>query len=315
MDKEKIQSAILGFIVGDALGVPFEFQSRTKLKPNPITTMTEGGAWGQPIGTWSDDTSMVLATLESLPFGYDLDDLGQHFDEWYFQKRYTPHGKVFDIGNQTKDGLNKIHKLIKEHRAITPLPAGTDEKKNGNGSLMRILPFGFYLHTYPIEKRWEVINEVSSLTHPHIRSIISCFIYSELVMELLAGGDKWDSYKMMLERVSKFLTGLVPHSELDLFERILKSDIRNLNESEIRSGSYVIHTLEAVLWCFLCQNNYKDAVLTGVNLGEDTDTIGALIGGLAGLTYNDVPVRWVDLLVKKKEILGMIEVFVKTLPR
>ena len=91
MDNEKIQSAVLGFIVGDALGVPIEFQSRTKLKLKPITTMIEGGTWGQPIGTWSDDTSMVLATLESLPFGCDLDDLGQHFDDWYFQKRYTPH--------------------------------------------------------------------------------------------------------------------------------------------------------------------------------------------------------------------------------
>ena len=180
---------------------------------------------------------------------------------------------------------------------------------------MRILPFGFYLHNYPIEKRWEIIDEVSSLTHSHIRSIISCFIYSELVLELMVGDDKLDSYKRMQIRVTNFLIGLVPISELDLFERILKSDIRNLNESGVRSSAYVIDTLEAVLWCFLCQNNYKDAVLTGVNLGEDTDTIGALTGGLSGLTYNDVPARWVDLLVKKKEILGIIEMFVKTLPR
>jgi len=69
MDKEKMQSAILGFIVGDVLGVPFEFQSRAKLKLNPIKTMTEGGSWGQPIGTWSAHTSMVLATMDSLCWG------------------------------------------------------------------------------------------------------------------------------------------------------------------------------------------------------------------------------------------------------
>lgn len=315
MISKKIESSIIGFIVGDALGVPFEFLSRAKLKLKPVTTMTEGGSWDQPLGTWSDDTSMVIATLDSLPFGYSLEDLGQHFDDWLYQKHYTPHGKVFDIGSQTKEGLNRIHKLIKEHRSITPLPPGIDEKNNGNGSLMRILPFGFYLQKFPIEKRWEMINEVSSLTHPHIRSVIGCFIYSELVIELMVGDDKLDSYKRMQDRVSKFLVGIVPLSELDLFERILNSEIRYLTESEIRSSSYVIHTLEAVFWCFLSQNNFKDAVLTGVNLGEDTDTIGALIGGLAGITYNDIPTRWVESLVKKQEILRLIDVFIKTLPR
>ncbi|MEI6061652.1 MAG: ADP-ribosylglycohydrolase family protein [Bacteroidota bacterium] len=72
--------------------------------------------------------------------------------------------------------------------------------------------------------------------------------------------------------------------------------------------------MEAVLWCFLNQDNYSNAVLKGVNLGEDTDTIGALIGGLAGITYKDIPTKWIDLLVKKKEILVLIDVFIKTLP-
>ena len=314
INKEKIKSSIIGFITGDALGVPFEFQSRAKLKLKPVTTMIEGGSWDQPIGTWSDDTSMVLATLDSLPLGFDLNDLGQHFDDWYFQKQYTPHGKVFDIGNQTKAGLNRIHKLISEKLPVTPLPLVTDEEKNGNRSLMRILPFAFYLVNYPIEKRWEVISEVSSLTHPHLRSVISCFIYSELAMELMLGEDKLISFMRMQERVSDFLKGLIPQSELEIFGRILNSDIRNLSESEIQSSVYVIHTLEAVLWCFLNQDNYSDAVLKGVNLGNDTDTIGALIGGLVGITYNDIPTKWVDLLVKKKEILGLIDVFIKTLP-
>jgi ADP-ribosylglycohydrolase len=133
-------------------------------------------------------------------------------------------------------------------------------------------------------------------------------------MELLLGDDKLISYTRMQERVSGFLKGLIPQNELELFGRILKSDIKCLTENEIQSSSYVIHTLEAVLWCFLNQNNYSNAVLTGVNLGEDTDTIGALIGGLAGITYNDIPTKWVDLLVKKQEILRMIDVFIKTLP-
>jgi ADP-ribosylglycohydrolase len=132
-------------------------------------------------------------------------------------------------------------------------------------------------------------------------------------MELLLGDDKLISYTRMQERVSGFLKRLIPQSELEIFGRILNLDIRHFSESEIQSSVYVVHTLEAVLWCFLNQNNYSSAVLTGVNLGEDTDTIGALIGGLAGITYNDIPTKWVDLLVKKKEILSLIDVFIKTL--
>ena len=315
MTSEKIKSSILGFIIGDALGVPFEFQSRPKLKLNPVSKMIEGGTWDQPIGTWSDDTSMLLATLDSLPLGYDLADLAQHFDDWYYQNQYTPHGKVFDIGKQTKEGLIRIHKLISDQRPVTPLPPGIDETKNGNGSLMRILPFGFYLRNHPIEERWRIINEVSSLTHPHIRSVISCFFYSELVMELMAGEEKAISYQKVKDRVSIFLKDKIRPNELVPFGRILGMDISKLSESEIQSGAYVIDTLEAVLWCFFGQNNYKDAVLTGVNLGGDTDTIGALIGGLAGIIYSDIPSKWVDLLAKKKEILGLIDVFIKTLPR
>ena len=309
MDKEKIRSSILGFIIGDALGVPFEFIPRQRMKLKPATNMVGGGSWEQPVGTWSDDTSMVLATLDCLSVRYDLTLLGSNFYQWYYLNEFTPHGKVFDCGIQTKAGIKRIKELIEMNQRVTPLSPNTDEKKNGNGSLMRILTFGFYLLNHPIEERFKIISDVSSLTHPHIRSVICCFIYSELVMKLMAGGEKFDAFKRIQVGVSGFLKDRVPPSELAVFDRIFKSDINKLNESEIKSGTYVVDTLEAVLWCFLRQGNYKDSVLEAVNLGGDTDTVAALVGGLAGIIY-DVPVEWVNLLVKKKELLGQIERFI-----
>jgi len=310
MDKDKVVSSILGFIIGDSLGVPFEFESREKLKMNPVTTMVGGGSWDQPIGTWSDDSSMVLSTIESLSGGYDLNDLGHCFDNWLFKNHFTPHGEVFDCGIQTRESLKRIHNQIIKNQTITPLPPSSDEKQNGNGSLMRILPLGFYLQNHSIEERWEIIYDVSSLTHSHIRSIIGCFIYTELVIDLINGFGKLDSYQRMKERVSGFLTDKVPSHELDLYGRILGSDISTLKESEIRSTPYVVYTLESVLWCFLGQENFKDSVLTGVNLGGDTDTIGGLVGGLSGIVYNDIPKKWIDVLVRKDEILELINKFV-----
>lgn len=313
MDKNKIKSSLLGFIVGDSLGVPYEFLSRETMRKIPATKMVGGGTWDQPVGTWSDDTSMVLCTLDSLSLGYNLSDFGFSFDSWLFWNNNTPHGVVFDCGNQTRQSLSRIHSLISEKKQITPLPPTTDETQNGNGSLMRILPFGFYLQNHPIEERWKIINEVSSITHPHIRSVIGCFIYSELVKDLIMDGDKENSYTKMKEQVSKFLKDRVPQTEIDLYRRILKSNISYLKEDELQATPYVIYTLESVLWCFLGNDNFKESVLTGINLGGDTDTIGALTGGLCGIIYNDIPEEWIDLIVKKDDIINKIDLFLETL--
>jgi ADP-ribosylglycohydrolase len=308
MNTEKIKTSILGFIVGDALGVPYEFTDRNHRKRYPVTKMTDGGIWQQPIGTWSDDSSMLLATVDSLCDGYNLTDLAIRFDSWLYHQQYTPHGEVFDVGAQTHDGLSRIHMLIEVNHVITPMPADVNEYKNGNGSLMRILPFGFYLKNHSIAERWKIINEASSLTHSHIRSVIGCFIYSELVIELISGTDKALAYKNVQDRASVFLKSVASLKEVKLYDRILKMNILDLKEPDIQSTPYVLHTLEAVLWCFLNNGSYEDCVLSGINLGGDTDTIGGLIGGLAGIIYT-VPEIWIQQLARKEEIIDKIDFY------
>lgn len=315
MDKKKIHSSILGFTIGDVLGVPFEFDARETKKSNPVTTMVGGGYWEQPIGTWSDDTSMVLCTMDSLSRGYDISDLGLQFYNWKYKKKFTPHGKVFDCGIQTRQSLKEIYKSIQNNQPITPLPRSDNDRLNGNGALMRILPLGFYLVNHPIEQRWNIIDQVSSLTHSHIRSVIGCFIYTELVIELITGSEKFESYIRVKDRVSEFLMDKVPSLELDLYENILSGSIHQLDESSIKSTPYVVYTLEAVLWSFLRGNSYTESVLMGINLGGDTDTIGSLIGGISGLVYgiNDIPKEWIDQVVKKDKIIEHISRFAESL--
>jgi ADP-ribosylglycohydrolase len=304
-----VKAGIFGVCIGDALGVPVEFRSREQLKRSPVTTMRAFGTHRQPVGTWSDDSSLMFCLADSLCKGYDLEDMSLKFLQWYNAEIWTPHGSVFDIGIATSQAIHRISKG-------TPptLCGGTSEFDNGNGSLMRILPLLFYIKDFPIEKRFDSVKDVSSITHGHIRSALACFIYLELALEILIGKDKWDAYKTMQEKVRNFLdqNPICSQNEMDKFHRILElkvgeydlAPLHILKEEEISSSGYVLHSLEASLWCFLNSESYSEAVLKAVNLGEDTDTTGAITGGIAGIYYGfeNIPEEWIAELVRKKDI-------------
>jgi ADP-ribosylglycohydrolase len=150
------------------------------------------------------------------------------------------------------------------------------------------------------------VREISSLTHRHIRSIVSCFLYLELALLLVRGEGKQAAYQRLCTETGKWLTntGLLGERELKHFERILGGRLGEVKSNDIRSSGYVIHSLEAALWCFLRTDNYEDAVLTAVNLGEDTDTVAAIAGGLAGLAYgwNNIPPDWLAVLARREDI-------------
>jgi ADP-ribosylglycohydrolase len=300
----KIVSTFLGLSIGDALGVPVEFMSRERIAQNPVTTMRGFGTHRQPIGTWSDDSSLAFCLAESLCKGYDLNDISKQFVGWYQKNYWTPHGKVFDIGIATAQAIqNVIH-------GVSPLlSGGNDEYSNGNGSLMRIMPIVFYIDNQLIAKRFEIVANVSSITHRHIRSILACFIYTEYALNLIHGLDKIAAYKAMQITVNNFIKNnkIFKTEEINHFHRILKNDIATYSEDTIQSSGYVVHTLEASLWCFLNTDSFEKSVLKAVNLGIDTDTTGCVTGGLAGLHYGleAIPKDWIAVLVKKDAIISL----------
>ncbi|MFK7031457.1 ADP-ribosylglycohydrolase family protein [Flavobacterium oreochromis] len=305
MKTKLVHSALFGVAVGDALGVPVEFKDRNELARFPVQGMKEYGSHGQPAGTWSDDSSLTFCLADSLCDGYNTNQLAQYFVNWAKGQIWTPRGRVFDIGIATSNAIYRIS------QGIDPiLCGGFNIEDNGNGSLMRILPLVFYVKDKSIDEIYQITKEVSSITHAHFRSVFACFIYLVYALEIIKGSDKEKAYTTMQLIIADFLKEKdFNKNELSLFDRILKQNISSIEETNISSSGYVLHSLEASLWCVLTSNSYKETVLKAVNLGGDTDTTGAIAGGLAGLIYgyDAIPTEWINVLARKTDIENLCE--------
>lgn len=301
-----VEAAMLGSIVGDALGVPVEFTSRQSLRESPVTGMRAYGAHHQPAGTWSDDTSLVLCLAESLAMRrVDYRDQAARFVSWMRDAAWTPHGVVFDIGNATREAISRLA------AGVEPTEAGLKgEYHCGNGSLMRILPVGLYLAFADRRVRAEVAAKCGRLTHGHARCQLACVMFSEIVASLVRGEAIDASIEDGRKILSDHLDNQFPE-ESAAFERLLSPSLRRLDEVDIASSGYVIHCLEASLWCTQRAETFREGVLAAVNLGDDTDTTGAVAGALLGLRFGlvQVPTDWVDSLARVTDVQGQVEQF------
>jgi ADP-ribosylglycohydrolase len=168
----------------------------------------------------------------------------------------------------------------------------------------------------PIDKRFELTNQVSSMTHRHIRSVIACFYYLEFARQILQQRDKSEIYADLQKEITDFLISKkVDNKQISYFDRLLSGNIVDLSEDDVFSDGYVLHTLEASVWCLMTTDNFKDAVLKAVNLGEDTDTTGAVTGGLAGLYYGfeSIPQEWIKQLARSEDIEDLAQQLGKSL--
>ena len=308
MKDNQITGGIFGVVIGDALGVPVEFSSRSERDLDPVIDFRAFGVHYQPEGTWSDDTSLTLALLDSLASGLDYNDIAQKFLSWYRDNKYTATSNVFDIGNATVLAINNIE------QGVDPVNCGgIDEHSNGNGSLMRILPAAFYVFNLPPKTRKKNIFDISSITHAHLRSKIACLLYCEVVRNVLLEQEKEAAVDSAYSQVQDLLDE-IETAEFIHFQKC-RSNIAGLPQEDISSGGYVVHSLEAALWCFLNTTNYKSAVLKAVNLGRDTDTTAAITGGLAGCFYGNegIPDKWRERLQREEYIEQLVWRFINSL--
>ncbi|WP_295155118.1 ADP-ribosylglycohydrolase family protein [uncultured Brachyspira sp.] len=306
----KLKSSILGLSIGDALGVPYEFISRDRMKKYPAFDMIGNGTHNKKAGTWSDDTSLTLCLLDSLNNKeIDYNDIMNKFVLWYDYAYYTADNDTFDIGITTSEAI-----INYKTKNIDAINCGmSDEMSNGNGSLMRILPLSFYIVKYFNGNLFDdniikILYNVSSLTHSHKRSLIACVIYTAIAINLINNIDIENAIKKSLNDSREYYKN---EEELNYFDRIFESNFKNLSENCIESTGYVVHTLEASIWILLNTNNYKASILKAVNLGNDTDTIEAVTGGLAGLYYGieSIPREWIDILLNKDLIISICNKF------
>lgn len=299
--KNDARGAIIGSIVGDALGVPVEFESKEVRDNDPVADMREYGTYKQPKGTWSDDTSMSLCIMENIVEGYNLnpDKLLENWGKWYLDAKWTPYNDVFDIGTSTANALYKYSK--QNHKWYEC--GNEDVHSNGNGSLMRAMPASLYLANFNDQTLMSMASIVSSTTHAHPISRFCC-VYHALMVKSMINGNRLIA--SMNDAHEKLLPAIYLMSKSDRVElrRILEMSILDEDRDNISGSGYVVHSLEAMIWCLHNNVDFKSTVLSAVNLGDDTDTTACIVGGMAGFIYglDDIPTEWIDCLARLDDI-------------
>ena len=312
MVKNVWRDGMLGLITGDALGNPVQFLKREVIRSwGPVETMESGGAYKTPAGTWTDDSSMALATMDSLLLcgEADPDDLMTRFMAWYYNGKYTPFGKSFDKGATCS---RAIVAFSKSHNSATC--GCTGEHSNGNGGLMRILPACIFCTLQGIDpaSAKQTVYMITGLTHNHLRAKMASGLYYHLVRRIiLDDGELNDLLAMGLRDWEQSLSGAEEEAEGIHFERTeeILLGTRQFSEDEIRSTGYVIDSLEAACWALTTTSSLKECLLAAVNLGDDADSVGAIAGGLAGLYYgaDSIPKDWLSVIKRLDWIERMCE--------
>lgn len=301
---------IMGVVTGDALGLPVQFLNRKELMENPLKDMIGYGTFHLPAGSWSDDGSMTLATLASIIYHKDIccEDIMERFLDWYIDGDYTPYGNAFDEGNTC---VSAIFHYRKNRDAATC--GVTGEYANGNGALMRILPACILGYEKVKNGQWteeravSLIHDVSALTHNHLRSKIACGIYYFMVRSILDNeGTLIEKLQAGMDDALVFYRGNPDNEEqLGYYRRLVDlKQFEMTNEADILSSGYVVDTIEAAVWSLLNTDDFAACMLKAANLGDDTDTVAAIAGGLAGLHYGykGIPEEWLCKIQRREWI-------------
>lgn len=278
--------AMLALACGDAIGTSVEFSPRGSFAP--VTGMTGGGPFGLQPGQWTDDTSMALCLAESLVLKgtFAPEDQMARYLNWWQWGYLSSTGTCFDIGGTVRDALARFQETG------NPWSGSTAPDSAGNGSLMRLAPV--VLFAYPdVTAAVAYAADSSRTTHAAPEAVESCQLFAALLCSALAGTPKEAlmgsvAYRPAEPRLREMATGRF----------IAKT------EGQIRGTGYCVESLEAALWCFFNTDSLEEAVLRAVNLGEDADTTGAIVGQLAGAYYGAqaIPPCWLDALAMRGDI-------------
>lgn len=292
--QERIRGGVYGLLIGDAVGVPYEFNSPERLPPYNTIDMVPPESFRSSyptiaVGTWSDDGAQALCLLSSLLHcnGLDCKDLINRFCNWYRMGYLAIDYQVFDIGIQTREALERF---------IQGVPIGkianSGVTSNGNGALMRVLPLALW-HKGTNDDLIEDSFRQSHLTHAHIRSKLCCALYCLWARSLLNGIDVDQAWSNSIEILKhKF------HSEPKLMREI-EEEIDIESTYDIQGSGYVVDCLLSAKYS-LKQSTYQDVIKTAISLGHDTDTTACVAGGLAGIIFGEgaIPNAW------KNQLLG-----------
>jgi ADP-ribosylglycohydrolase len=289
-----LELAVKGFILGDAAGVPYENKKRGTFNCNEF----RNSRWNDshfilPLGTWSDDTSLMLCVLEALNHEKIEKRWVRNSAKFMLFGFYTNHFfKVpYDVGNTCRKGI--LYSLIGKTN-----PKASQISSNGNGGIMRMLPLAF-VKINTTEDLLQLISVFNSNSHGHRISNMGCLIYISILRKLIQGNI---DIPTLLQEINDELK----EYETVEYETILSGKILNLSADSIKSTGYVVDTLEAAIWALANSKNYEETVFNAINLGGDTDTISAIAGSMAALKYKDFNKKWWSKIKRRKFVDGLI---------
>lgn len=288
--RDRALGALIGLAVGDAIGTTVEFEQRGSF--DPITDMIGGGPFNLKPGEWTDDTSMALALGESLIAcgGLDERDLLERFLRWFHDGENSVKGYCFDIGNATAAALRAFFQTGDIHAA------SADARNGGNGSIMRLAPLACRYWNNP-DKLRDAARRQSGTTHPAAEPVDA----SEALAMILANAIQGMPLTDLLNASYGPYTSKV--------QAVVAGSWRGKHRDAIRSSGYVIDTLEAAMWAIGSSGTFEESVLRAVNLGHDSDTVGAVAGQIAGAFYglSGIPERWRKTLAWNDQIEGLAD--------
>lgn len=308
--KNLILTAIMGVAVGDALGLPVQFYSREKCQRLNVTQMLD---WELPKGTFSDDTATTLCTLASLKennWQLNDEDIMKRFVAWLGYGYMTCDDRAIDVGQATRKAIQRYYDGV-------PLEECGCKgfRECGNGSLMRIMPVVFYLLKNRNADVYDAVRRVSSLTHAHEVCVLACYIYVRLCLEIkelrsnndanMSDAQMHEFMSAQLRSICEGAKALFSDEAMKLYERLFDfKSFSNLPMESIKSSGFVVDSLEAALWCFATTYDFRDCLVKAVSLGDDTDSVAAITGGMAALYYGyeAIPREWIDDLRGKDMI-------------
>ena len=288
--KERIEGGLIGLLVGDALGVPYEFNppelipAPERIEYDPPLDFQRAHR-GVPPGTWSDDGALALCMLASLLDSdrFDAADFGRRLVRWFNGGYLAVDGRVFDVGLTTAEAIYAIF------RGTPPLEAGPrDVDSNGNGALMRVLPLALWHRGTDAELVRDAEMQ-SCLTHGHLRSQVCCALYVLWARRVLEDAvDAWNDAVQTLRGIYANNPAATEEMETNVVPQMTKPPT---------GSGYVVDCLRSARWAAE-QGDYEQAVRSAIRLGHDTDTTACVTGGIVGLRdgVQAIPTRWRDAL-------------------
>ena len=301
---KNLKASLYGYVVGDAVGFPLKDKKRKDLLKKPVNEMLSLDGY-HDIGYWSINSSFVIATLDSIVENekrINYSDIMRKYIECTHTNKYLSGNKVSkEVDEVITNALNEF----KEDKS--PTECGSKKyEDNNNKSLSRMLPIVLYCYYRNVEDDdiYNLVKKYSSLTHSHQLSVMACFIYTKFMLAIIKGKDKITAYNIIkcIDYEKYFRKETISE-----FTRIINNSLYELKIDEIQSTSNVVDTLETVFWVILNTNNYQQAIVGAINLGGDSNTIGGLVGSIAGILYgvDSIPNKWIDSL-KKKDLINNI---------